>query len=64
MKKFFIVSYLMIFIFWDSQRLGLILRHCDVTPSPRDHEPTSCATPEMLIARIRTLVLSLIEVAT
>ena len=62
MQNFFIVSYLVILIFLDSQRLGLILRHCDLTPSPRNQEPTSCLTAEILIARIRQSVLYLLKV--
>ena len=61
MQNFFIASYLVILIFFDSQRLGLILRHCDLTPSPRNQEPTSCLTPEILIARIQKSVLCLLK---
>ena len=52
-KQFFIASYLIILIFWDSQRLGLILRHVDFTMSPQNQGPTSCLTVEILIDRIQ-----------
>jgi hypothetical protein len=52
-KKLFIASYLIIFIFWDSQRLGLILRHVDLTMSPQKQGPTACLTVEILIDRIQ-----------
>jgi len=62
MKNFFIVSYLFIVIFWDSQRLGLILRHCDLTPSQRNQLPTSYLTPETLITRIQESGLYLLKI--
>jgi hypothetical protein len=52
MKKFFNVSYLVILIFLESQRLGLILRHYDFSPSQQKQVATSCSALEILIARI------------
>ncbi len=52
MKKFFIVSYLLILIFWEAQRLGQILRHCDLSQSQQKQVAASCSALEVLIARI------------
>ena len=52
MKKLFNVSYLIILIFFESQRLGLILRHYDLSPSQQKQVATSCSALKLLIARI------------
>jgi hypothetical protein len=52
MKYFFNVSYLIILIFLEAQRLGLILRHYDLSPSQQKQAAISCSALEILIARI------------
>jgi hypothetical protein len=60
MISFFNVSYLIILIFIEAQRLGLILRHCDMSPQQQKQAATSCSAIEILIDRMWKSGLSLL----